>query len=68
LEEPTAGVIIHKLHLHYRQGGEEPHKDIFIALDGNDIQILKDLLIRAQKKENALNGIFGKAKIINLTK
>jgi hypothetical protein len=64
--EPKAGLIIHKLHLHYQSDREGDHKDIFLSLDSTDLKILKDALTRAEKKEIALQTILKKAEITNL--
>lgn len=66
-ETPTAGMIIHKLHIHYKSDDERDHKDIFFALDASDIKSLKELLIRAEKKEKSLQAIFDKSQMSNLS-
>jgi len=64
-ETPKAGMVIHNLHIHYR-GEEIMHKDIYFALDSDDIAALKELILRAEKKEISLKGIFEKSKTVNL--
>ena len=65
-ELPECGMIIHDLHLHYRGDSEDNHKDIFLALDRNDIKILKETLIRAEKKEENLRDVFKNSKTIKI--
>lgn len=66
-ETPTAGIVVHKLHIHYKGDEERGHKDIFFALDSDDITTLKDLLLRAEKKERSLKNIFEKSLMENLS-
>lgn len=54
------GIIIHSLKLEYHQG-QQPHGQIFLALDANNLNALKDQIIRAQKKEKTI-----KASLKNL--
>lgn len=66
-ESPKGGIIIHNLHIHYKADEEGDHKDIFLALDSYDIQFLKNIIMRAEKKENALKAILEKSGLANLT-
>jgi len=66
-EAPKGGIIIHNLHIHYKADEEGDHKDIFLALDSQDIQYLKTIIMRAEKKENALKLILEKSGLTNLT-
>jgi len=51
--KPLAGaVLIHNLKIEYMESGEE--KEFFVALDKRDIQLLIDVLIRAQQKESSI--------------
>jgi hypothetical protein len=63
---PKAGVIVHNLHIHYQAEAEGNHKDIFLALDSKDIKTLKEALIRAEKKESALQALYDKMGLTNL--
>ncbi len=65
-EAPKGGMIVHNLHIHYQCDGEAPHKDIYIALDSLDLKMLKDALLRAEKKEISLQEIFTKSGMTNL--
>lgn len=65
-DSPEVGLIVHNLHIHYKADEEGAHKDIFLALDAKDIEMLKNALIRAEKKEKSLQSIFDKANMINL--
>lgn len=67
MEEPKAAVIVHTLHIHYTGAEEQEHKGIFIALDSNDLKLLKETLNRAETKEISLKGIFEKSGMANLT-
>jgi hypothetical protein len=66
-EAPKGGIIIHSLHIHYKADAESDHKDIFLALTSKDIQTLKDMLIRSEKKENALKLVLEKSGLTNLS-
>ena len=65
-ELPKSGMIIHNLHIHFRKDEEGDHRDIYFALDSNDLKILQELLSRAQQKENSLNAVLKNANMINL--
>jgi len=65
-EEPHGSIILHTLHLHYQDHKESDHKDLFITLDINDIKTLKDLLIRAEKKESSLQQFLKKSALSDL--
>ena len=47
-----AAVIVHNLRIHY--GQDDDHKDFYVALDTSDIQSLRDVLDRADKKAQSL--------------
>jgi hypothetical protein len=66
-ESPSSGVIIHTLNIHYQSNEEPYHKDISITLNKEDLITLKESIIRAEKKQESLQGIFDKASIQNLT-
>lgn len=65
-DTPKCAIITHNLHIHYRSHQEADHKDIYIALEPNDVQMLIETLERAQAKEISLQTIFKKANIANL--
>lgn len=65
-EVPKGGLIVHNLHIHYQADEERGHKDIYIALDSNDVKALKEALIRAEKKQKSLKSIFDKSGMTNL--
>lgn len=65
-QAPKGAMITHNLHIHYRADHEGDHKDIYIALESDDIKTLKDALIRAEIKEKNLQKILGKANLTNL--
>ena len=47
-----AAVIVHNLRIHY--GQDDDHRDFYVALDTRDIQSLRDVLDRADKKARSL--------------
>ena len=47
-----AAVIVHNLRIHY--GQDDDHRDFYVALDTRDIQSLRDVLDRAEKKSQSL--------------
>lgn len=51
-QKPTRAIIGHTLKLEYHEDGE--HKELFLALDAEDIQKLKKVLQRAETKETSL--------------
>lgn len=63
---PKSALIIHNLHIHYQSDEEAYHKDIFLALDSNDLKELKSAIDRATQKENSLKVMLEKAEVINL--
>lgn len=60
-QQPSCGLIVHNLHIHYQQESESSHKDIYITLDSSDVRALKELLERAEKKEASLLSIMEKS-------
>lgn len=63
-EEGTAieaAVIIHNLALHY--GDSQDHKDFYITLDSNDVEMLRDVLDRADEKAAALQSLLKRSEI-----
>jgi hypothetical protein len=52
--EPLSNIIIHNLHIHYHYGEEKECREIFLALDNKDIQLLKKAIIRAESKEDSI--------------
>jgi hypothetical protein len=65
-DAPQAAMIVHNLHIHFQSDEEGNHKDIYLALDSDDLKSLKDAIIRAEQKEIGLSKIFEKAGITNL--
>src|SRR6266496_699761 len=59
LENAAAAVIIHNLEIGYHQDGT--HHDFYVALDTEDIQKLKQVIDRAEKKTIALKSILKKS-------
>lgn len=52
-KSPRAAVVVHSLRLTYHVG--DTHDDIFVALDAEDLRVLRNHCDRAMKKELALN-------------
>jgi hypothetical protein len=62
VEEPPAGaVIVHMLGVHYHEG--HSHKEIFFALDTQDLKQLRESIDRASKKEEALKEMLSRAGV-----
>lgn len=47
------GVIVHNLRIEYHKG-KDTHEEIFLALDSNDLNKLKEQILRALKKEKSI--------------
>jgi hypothetical protein len=56
-DSPKAATIVHNLNIHYSIGEHKRHDDFFVALDSNDLQYLKDVVDRAEKKDKSLKAI-----------
>ena len=57
-----AGIVIHTLNIHYHQEGE--HKDFFVTLDDNDLDMLIFALERAKAKAQNLKQHLKKTKLM----
>ena len=62
-EFASAAVIIHNLQIGFHEGGTGEHKEFYVALDTNDIQNLKEVIERAEKKTVALEAILNTSKV-----
>ena len=60
-ESIDAGVIVHTLTIHFAQDND--HKDFYVAMDTADIQKLRDVLDRADKKAKLLSSLFKESKV-----
>lgn len=58
--QPKAGIITHNLHIHYQSSTAGLHHDIYFTLNSDDISLLIDMLIRAEKKEEQLEILISK--------
>ncbi len=58
---PDAAVVVHTLSIHYHQNGD--HKEFFVAMDDEDVQMLLDVLERAKLKAKSLKQTLVSAKI-----
>ena len=59
-----ATVILHNLVLHYGENGD--HKDFVVTLDTNDIEVLRDVLDRADRKAEALKPLLKRSEVAYL--
>lgn len=60
-DSASAAVIVHNLQIGFHRNGR--HEEIYIAMDTEDIRSLKELLVRAEKKTEALKAILNKASV-----
>lgn len=65
--QPKACLTVHILKIHYFNGDELDHKDIYIAMDAKDIKSLQAVLSRAEKKENTLRTLVDEAGMKDLS-
>jgi hypothetical protein len=61
ITSPAGAVIIHMLKLAYHQGDDD--KEFYIALDEEDLRILRDSLDRAIAKEKRLREVIKSSKV-----
>ncbi len=62
--KPDAFVTIHTLRIGYHDN--QKHKDIFIAMDRNDVKELIDMLKRAEQKEESLDSFLNNSKLVHI--
>ena len=62
-DESDAAVIIHNLQIGYHCSGGEKHNEFYVALDTNDLQSLKSIIERAEKKTVVLERILKNSKV-----
>jgi hypothetical protein len=63
-DRAVAGVVVHNLSIHYHQDDE--HREFYAAMDANDLQNLKQTIIRAEQKERHIITIMQKADMKSL--
>jgi len=63
-EAANAAVLIHNLQISFHQDGK--HHEFYVALDTNDIQVLKNAIERAEQKTVALQSILKQSNVQNL--
>jgi hypothetical protein len=56
-----AMTIVHNLKIHYHQGDQ--HRELYVALDAQDVQSLIDALERAKKKAEVIKAILTKTNV-----
>lgn len=61
--EPQAAVIVHQLKIVYHAGPERERGEIFIALDGDNLQTMKSVLDRALRKHERLKALTEKLEL-----
>lgn len=61
-DDPTGALIVHMLKVSYHDESEEV-KEFYIALDAGDIDMLIDLLRRADSKAKSLQRVIERAKV-----
>jgi len=59
---PPAVMIIHTLRISYHDESSRL-REIYLAMDSDDIKALKEILDRAEAKSKSLQGLFGAAKV-----
>jgi len=62
-ESASAAVVVHNLQLGFYDGGTGKHREIYIALDSSDLQELKQVIVRSEKKNIALKSILKESNI-----
>ena len=60
----SAAVVVHTLNISFHHAGD--HKEIFVALDKSDIEVLKKVIERAERKSKALESIIKKTGVAYL--
>jgi len=64
--QPTVGIIMHNLHIHYQGNETSQHEDIYFSMNSNDLQLLLNALERAERKEDSLRLMLSKWGVTNL--
>jgi hypothetical protein len=62
-DSASAAGVIHNLQIGFHEGGTGPHKEFYVALDTGDLRKLKELIVRAEKKDIALQTILKSSKV-----
>jgi hypothetical protein len=65
-ESADAALIVHNLQIGFHNTSEGKHQEIYIALDTDDLEQLKDIIARAEKKTMALRAIINKSEMTYL--
>lgn len=61
---PSEAVVVHTLKIAYHQDRE--HKEFYVALDSDDIQMLKSAIERAELKDRSAKSLLDKAGVLCL--
>lgn len=64
-KEPSGAVLVHHLKLSYADGDDD--REIYLALDTDDLKNLQECLKRAQDKEISLASLLHRAGVANLS-
>lgn len=59
---PSAAMIMHTLRISYHDDTSQL-REVYIAMDNDDVTTLRDLLIRAEAKAKSLESVFTAAKV-----
>jgi len=62
-DSASAAVIVHNLQIGFHESGIKGHKEFYVALDTDDILLLKGIIERAEKKTEALKSIIKTSKL-----
>ena len=63
LETASSAVVIHNLQIGFHDSATNKHKEFYVALDTEDIQELKEVIARAEKKTLALQSMLAKSNV-----
>lgn len=62
--QATAAMIVHQLQIAFHEGKD--HKELYFALDSNDLDELLEVIERARRKEKVFEKIMADAKLTHL--
>jgi len=63
-EKPAAAVVVHMLNLFFNDMGQK--RQLCVALDSNDLSLLKQIIERAELKEKTIKTTFAEAGLLFL--
>jgi hypothetical protein len=65
-DKATAAVLIHNLQIGFHDGGTGRHQEFYVSMDTQDIETLKQAILRAEEKTKALKSILEASKLTYL--